>query len=515
MNNRIIHFVFNEDIENDTLGSFTTSISNIGIPVWPVPYDISTFQTCLKALGSSYKISVWIHIQANDQTEQKQKLNKLKGIFFFSKEFYKAFGIEIAKKVRFVTRLPVPENEKFKSVSLDESSVSVPVFVDTAVDKECLKKEWLINVGDIKIKDDETDTEDDSILRIPSSSPFLVKFLQENKIDEINKSLCSTKDFILKISEQSEIFWHEALLKLIGFDKPNPFQNKYWEFRKDVFTNFFVLNSADANYEETISKNFANIEEDVKLNTNRKQWEIKLNFFYAIFEREKNIKDGFDWAKAPQEASALYVLHEALHQEHKLDYRTVRGIGNFPKTVEDADYQADAFAVVIEFCRYYYENKSNTLTSKLLREKIVRIIRIAIETTFSFNPLGQLSGIQVRRVNRYLIWFYQIGLIEKRITDSISFSEALKEILNILSVKPVIEISGPALYVNKAKDRILYDLNDYNKHEEELVIFKDNIIERYGKTRDFRLETLIEGLKTSNYKIIYDYISNLFWSKTK
>src|SRR5438552_18406568 len=104
MNNRIIHFVFNEDIDNDTLGSFNTSISNIGLPVWPVPYDISTFQTCLKALGSSYKISIWIHIQANDQTEQKLKLNKLKGILFFSNKVYKAFGIEISKKVRFVTR---------------------------------------------------------------------------------------------------------------------------------------------------------------------------------------------------------------------------------------------------------------------------------------------------------------------------------------------------------------------------------------------------------------------------
>ena len=91
----------------------------------------------------------------------------------------------------------------------------------------------------------------------------------------------------------------------------------------------------------------------------------------------------------------------------------------------------------------------------------------------------------------------------------------MTEILNILSVKPVIEISGPALYVNKAKDRILYDLNDYNRHDEELVIFSDNVIKRFGKTRDFKIETLIEGFKTSNYKIIYDYISNLFWAKTK
>ncbi|MCX6319891.1 MAG: hypothetical protein NTW29_21610 [Bacteroidetes bacterium] len=515
MNNRIIHFVFNEDIENDTLGSFNTSISNIGIPVWPVPYDISTFQTCLKALGSGFKVSIWVHIQANDQTEQKQKLNKLKGILFLSKKFYKAFGIDISMKVRFVTRLPVPEQEKFKSVLLDDQTISVPVFVDTAVDKECLKADWLVNVSDIKIKDDESDTEDDSILRIPSTSPFLIKFLQENKIDEVNKSLCSTKEFLLQISEQQDKLWHEALLRLIGFDMPNPFQNKYWEFNKDVFTNSFTLNSTDTNYVETISKNFSDIEEDVKLNAAKKQWEIKLNFFYAIFEREKNIKDGFDWANAPQEASALYVLHEALHQEHKLDYRTVSGIGNFPKTVEDADYQADAFAVIIEFCRYYFENKSGTLTSKSLREKIVRIIRIAIETTFSFNPLGQLSGIQIRRVNRYLIWFYQIGLIEKRITDSISLTVALTEILNILSVKPVIEISGPAMYVNKARDRILYDLSDYNRHDEELVIFKDNVIERFGKTRDFKLETLVEGFKKSNYKIIYDFISNLFWAKTK
>jgi hypothetical protein len=513
MNNRIIHFVFNEDIESDSLGSFNKSISDIGLPVWPVPYDVTTFQTCIKTLGSSYKISIWIHLQANDKTDQKVKLDKLPGILFFSK-FYKSFGVELSKKVRFVTRLPVPESEKAKNLKLDEHLISVPVFVDTAVDKECQKKEWLVDVGNIKIKDDETDTEDDSILRIPSNSAFLVEFLQRNKIDEINRYLCNVKEFLSKINLQPDKLWHEALLSLVEYKERNPFQGKYWDFKKDIFDRTFILDKKAIGYAETVCKDFSKIEHDVRLNSTTKQWEIKVNFFYALFERVKFIKDGFDWTNAPEEASTLYVLHESLHQEHKLDYRTVAGIGNFPKTVEDADYQADAFAIVIEFCRFYFESNRSNLTAKSIREKLVRIIRIAIETTFSFNPIGQLSGIQVRRVNRYLIWFYQIGLIEKRITDSLATSIAFSESLNILSAKPIVEISGPGLYVNKSKDRLLYDLNDYNRHVEELVIFKDNVIERYGRTNNFRIESLIEGLKTSNYNTIYNYFSTLLWSKS-
>src|SRR5438045_712134 len=107
MNSRIIHFVFNEDMPKDSLGSFNKSIAEIGIPVWPIPRDISMFQTCLSAIGGDFKISIWIHLQANDETPQKKEYDRLEGIKFLRDKFYKAFGIDIAKKVRFVTRLPV------------------------------------------------------------------------------------------------------------------------------------------------------------------------------------------------------------------------------------------------------------------------------------------------------------------------------------------------------------------------------------------------------------------------
>jgi hypothetical protein len=508
MKNKTIHFVFNEDKKDDKLGAFNTRITKLG-PVWTVPRDIDSFLQCISVLDKSHNITIWVHLGAQELNDADQ----YDGNVWVQDIFSKKFDALITKKLRFISRPGF--RHPFLHIDLPTEKIALPVIQITEVDKGFDDESKFILINElVLIEGKNINFEEDSILRIPLNSPFLVKFLQENKIDEINKSLCSMKDFLLKISEQSELLWHEALLKLIDFDKNNPFQNKFWEFKKDILTKSFVLDPAESNYGMTISKNFDMVTEDVKLNALNKQWEIKLNFFYALFEREKSIKDGFEWTNAPNEAAALYVLHEALHQEHKLDYRTVNGIGNFPKTVEIADYQADAFAVIIEFCRYYFDGKSDNLTTKLLREKIVRIIRIAIETTFSFNPLGQLSGIQVRRVNRYLIWFYQIGMIEKYIIDSIPLTDSLAEILNILSVKPVIEISGPALYVNKAKDRILYDLNDYNRHDEELVIFKDNTIERFGKTRDFQLETLIEGFKKSNYKIIYDYISNLFWSKT-
>jgi len=48
-------------------------------------------------------------------------------------------------------------------------------------------------------------------------------------------------------------------------------------------------------------------------------------------------------------AIRVVLIHEGLHYyQHNLSQVTVEGIGRFPKIVEDADYQADIYAILYE-----------------------------------------------------------------------------------------------------------------------------------------------------------------------
>lgn len=197
--------------------------------------------------------------------------------------------------------------------------------------------------------------------------------------------------------------------------------------------------------------------------------------------------------KAPtniMQAGRLFLFHEALHMSkhgHWLTKEIASGIGQFPKVIEEADYQADVWGLLSEY-KYsrMYEPERFDIG---IKDFFCNSIDTAVETMWSFVDTGQeLSTIQVRSMNRFLNWYWQWVLIEK-----ISGQGTLSDVISILFDKPVIELGGAPMQLEGY--RTFYKLNYCNGHRFQLAAFFKNRVYRFAPNQ---IEDIIDGFKTLN-----------------
>lgn len=214
------------------------------------------------------------------------------------------------------------------------------------------------------------------------------------------------------------------------------------------------------------------------------KWYVDNSFFISIGRRlttDERIK----------KAVRLFLFHEALHyKKHKLTDLTAANIGSFPKVLETADYQADVYGLINE---YGYCLKTTGEISNP-KQFFLDAIKVATETMWSFDDNGvNLEQIQIRRLNRYMIWYWQYARIEKE-------GDTIDNIIRILEQKPVIELNG--LKTKEENNRFLFNLEKRNDQPLELAVFHNNVIIRDGSASNLPIENLIKGVEEMNSELI-------------
>ncbi len=218
----------------------------------------------------------------------------------------------------------------------------------------------------------------------------------------------------------------------------------------------------------------------------KNKWVVDDGFFLSVYNRIKNENDIL-------QAIRLFLFHEALHYtKHRLNSYTVVEIGSFPKVLETADYQADVYAIINE---YGYNSKMIKEDSNP-QEFFLNAIKVATETMWSFDDNGvELEEIQIRRLNRYMIWYWQYARIEQEGKD-------LDSIISILEEKPVIELNG--LCTKEENNRFFFILEKRKNTPLELAVFHKNELLRNGSATNLPIENLVRGVKEMNGEMILD-----------
>lgn len=230
---------------------------------------------------------------------------------------------------------------------------------------------------------------------------------------------------------------------------------------------------------------------------------------------QKNIEDGFEYVEKTNswllddgfltgvkkrlskntntdvmQAGRLFFFHEALHYSsdgHHLTREVANGIGQFPKVIEEADYQADVWALLTEYkycCLYEPEKLKNGI-----KQFFCNAIETAVETMWSFMDTGnELSVIQIRGMNRFLNWYWQWTLVE-----NIKEQGSLKEIVQILLDKPIIEFAGIPLDLRGY--RTYYKLNVRQQGGMQLAAFAKNRVYRFAPNE---IQNIVDGFRQLN-----------------
>lgn len=187
------------------------------------------------------------------------------------------------------------------------------------------------------------------------------------------------------------------------------------------------------------------------------------------------------------QAGRLFFFHEALHYSksgHRLIREIANGIGQFPKVIEEADYQADAWALLNEY-RYCCLHEPQKLKNGL-KQFFCNAIDTAVETMWSFVDTGaNLNMIQIRSMNRFLNWYWQWLRIE-----DLEGKGTLDEIVCILFHKPVIEFAGAPMDLRA--HRTYFKLNNKNEYAYQLAAFVKNKVYRFAPAA---ILDIVEGFR--------------------
>ena len=215
-------------------------------------------------------------------------------------------------------------------------------------------------------------------------------------------------------------------------------------------------------------------------------WKIDDGMFVSLSNRLRKI-EGTDL----NQAGRLFLFHEGLHYcpaAHNLISEIANGIGQFPKVIEEADYQADVYAVLYEY-KYSQVHDAAAVTANL-KKFFLNTIDTATETMWSFVDNGkELDEIQIRSMNRFLNWYWQWVRIEQ-----LDGTGNLEDIIRILFDKPVIEVAGSHPFILN-QHRIAIKLTGSSTQRLEIALFINNKVFRSSPTG---ISSVVEGFRELN-----------------
>ncbi len=228
-------------------------------------------------------------------------------------------------------------------------------------------------------------------------------------------------------------------------------------------------------------------------------------FRYDIKTREWLLSDELLFAFAKQftttaeleRAGRLLILHEGVHlADHRLTEATAPRIGRFPKLLEAADYHADLWGIFHEyrFARDVLGSRDDH------RPLFSEIIGAAIRSFWAFDDIGNdLREIQVRRIQRYLNWYWQLLYVESSKSETASVQQ--------LAEKPYLEIAGPE--VRAVGERVFFPL-DGNYGRCELCVMHQNKIHRFPDGNASRISDIFEGFRRRSDPLIRTALKGVF-----
>lgn len=288
-----------------------------------------------------------------------------------------------------------------------------------------------------------------------------------------NKELTENIKQYCKLNEEmsAKRNWYQGIFPMIDAGIMN---EKFWTDLPAMWETSLQLDSFDFET-EIIDNGFY---------WRNNKWFVDDNFFISISKRLPSDEE-------MKKAVRLFLFHESLHyKKHKLTELTSVNIGSFPKVLEIADYQADVYGILNEYG--YHTKMIGAIADP--KQFFLETIRVATETMWSFDDNGvNLEEIQIRRLNRYMNWYWQYARIEKE-------GNTLNEIIKILEEKPVIELNG--LKTKEENNRFFFILEKRNNQPLELGVFHSNNITRDGSATNMPIENLVKGFSELNGEMI-------------
>lgn len=300
--------------------------------------------------------------------------------------------------------------------------------------------------------------------------------------------------------------WGEELKKLATFAKHNARkQSKDWLSSLDLgsemelegrWGSLVPIGDAPAIQHKLVEEHIDGIDGFRYLD---KKWWINDELLCSLIQRF-----GEDEERLRKSARLLF-LHETIHFACQgMTSSNARGVGrNHPQILEEADYIADVWGFIHElsFCEKRgigaFENPA-----EFFRQTIFD----ALESFVAFDLVdgSPRRQIQIRRLRRYLIWYWQylrLGKVKET-------NDELKNSLDILFFRPLVNLSGPKTLLGE-QGRVYYDLIT-TPSLLEFAVLHGVKIRRFGTSEGVDLHALLSAFNEFDNKKALGVVRSVF-----
>jgi SMODS-associated and fused to various effectors sensor domain len=205
-----------------------------------------------------------------------------------------------------------------------------------------------------------------------------------------------------------------------------------------------------------------------------------------------------------QKLVRLFLFHEYLHTYHSLTKYNAAEVGRFPNGLERIDYMSDLYAALheLDFTASNYQMRDSVRSDEGAQRFLVDTIDLMIRSMWAFEPSGPLNAWQIRRVRRYLNWYWRRVQVER--------APDLKTALQVLAKQPTIELAGCRLRAEGRREMMLLDKRDPSTDLSIGLVTEDERLLRITASVNHNIAALLEAFRTRDHAAIKVFFQGVF-----
>jgi SMODS-associated and fused to various effectors sensor domain len=277
--------------------------------------------------------------------------------------------------------------------------------------------------------------------------------------------------------------WFEGLTRreLLAEARPFPPLPPIWS----------VVSSQDTVDEEPFSGEFG-----LDKSTNR--WRLNDRLLLGL----SRATDGND--QELQKLVRLFLYHEYLHTYHSLTKYNAAEVGRFPNSLERIDYMADLYAALheLDFTASNTQLCDVVSTNQEAKQFLANTIDLMLRSMWAFEPNGELTTWQIRRVRRYLNWYWRRVQVER--------APDLRTALLVLAKQPTIELAGCRLRVEGRRELMQLDRLDPSTDLSIGLVTEDERLLRITASVNNNISALLVAFQRRDHSAIKVFFQGVF-----
>jgi hypothetical protein len=202
-----------------------------------------------------------------------------------------------------------------------------------------------------------------------------------------------------------------------------------------------------------------------------------------------------------RELIRLFLCHEYLHEYQTITKHTAREVGKFATCLEYLDYTADSYAMLHQFDLVRFQDSSLLDDPGRGKQFFRDQVELAIKSFWAFDEDTRTQW-QVRRIRRYLNWYWRLVQIEN--------APDLKTTVLLFRRQPHLEIGGLHQVARSRRVIAFLDRLDDATNLELGIVLENDRLHRVSSSVNTNLPELLRAFVHADHSAIKEFFRSVF-----